>query len=222
MHCLTLCGCHLFGATQTIEKSAWMNGFGQHLEMVPVRLGVPQQIRGCRVPREENDTAAGEMRGDANGSIDAVHAVHHDIANEHIGPQRDRRIKCRFAAIDRAGFNPAFIKDKGQSVGNDALIVNHQNARAYAVIRHLFVPLSLWGKPRKNAVKQKGTKLNVSSAAGMPGDEAWRLKQGREQKQTEEHSWELLQLSFDCDCVLETTLPHRELAGYPSDDHASF
>lgn len=100
-----------------------MDGLGEDFKVVSLRVGLVEKISGGSLPGEKQDLDGRQQGTDADGRVDSVQVVHHDVRDEHVGPKCERNFEGFLAGVNRAGKKSALVEDHCQGVGNYGLIV---------------------------------------------------------------------------------------------------
>jgi hypothetical protein len=116
-----------------------MDGLGQDFELVALGPGAVEQVGGGGLPGEEQDLAGGQYPADADGGVDAVEVGHHDVADEHVGPEGRRKLNGLLAAIDGGGIETGLIEDNREGVGDHALIVGDEHFGLDLYVGHSYL-----------------------------------------------------------------------------------
>lgn len=105
-----------------------MNGFEENFKLVAADAGIAQQVGGRGLAGEQQNPAVRNHCANLNGSFDAGHAGHDDIAEEDIRVEEPSGFDGRLATIDSAGFKSTLIQDDAQSVGDDLLVIGDEHS----------------------------------------------------------------------------------------------
>src|SRR5215469_17898647 len=73
----------LIYAAQLAEQVLRMNGLGEDLEVVSLRVGLFEQVCGGGLAAEKENLDRRQQRPDADRRVNAVKIEHHHVGNEH-------------------------------------------------------------------------------------------------------------------------------------------
>jgi len=103
-----------------------MDRFSKDFELVTLRAGLFQQIRGSGLAGKEKDLALWKFAASDDCCFNTGHAGHDDVADEHIGLEALERLDGLFSAEHGACLKARLIQDNRQGVGDYLLVIGDE------------------------------------------------------------------------------------------------
>jgi hypothetical protein len=112
---------------QFCQQILRMNRFGEDVEMVTAGAGVFEKLGRGRLAGKEKNFAGWQKFADVDGGVDAVHVVHHHVADDQVRTVAARSFDGSRAAVNRCRRESILVEDNRKGIGDYALVVNYQN-----------------------------------------------------------------------------------------------
>src|SRR5262249_14618946 len=104
-----------------------MDRLGQDLKFVSLGAGFFQEIGRSRLAGEQQNLAVRKQFANTNRSLDAVHVLHDDVADDQVWSNLSSLFdRCR-AGVDRVRLKTILVEDKREAVSDHLLIVNNKD-----------------------------------------------------------------------------------------------
>ena len=103
-----------------------MDRLSQNLKFVPLRPRLFQEIRRCGLTGEKQNFALRQFAAGYDGSFDAGHASHDDIADEHIGLKALERLNCLFTAENGTRFKSRLVENDCEGICNYLFVICYE------------------------------------------------------------------------------------------------
>src|ERR1700678_4422070 len=114
-----------------------MNRLGKDLEFMSLCPGVFEQIGRGGLTRKKQDLAARQKAANVDSSLNAVHILHDDVANNQVGLQSACALYCGGSAVDRRSVVAVEVEDFRESVSYNLLVINYQYSRFFTGLHSL-------------------------------------------------------------------------------------
>lgn len=101
------------------------------LKSVTPGSGIANEDFAAGVPGKEEYATPGDYRADFDGRVNAIDFQHSHIAKEEIRRPVPGLLDSESAAIHRNGFVFVLIKDHGEGISDDPLVIRHQNPSSF-------------------------------------------------------------------------------------------
>jgi hypothetical protein len=124
-----------------------MYRFGQNLELMSLSAGVLQQISRSGLSGEEQDLAGWQEIPDVDGSFDAIHVRHDNVADYKVWFHAPGTLYGTRTCVHGRCVKTVLIENDRQGICNNPLIINNQDFRLWLVIGHVRSPnllMQLW------------------------------------------------------------------------------
>src|ERR1700739_538149 len=112
---------------EPVDNLARMDGLCKNLEFMSPFMSVFQHVRRAVVPGYEKHFAVGKNPADFNSRINPGHAIHYNVADEHIECDGVCSVDGLIATVLGRGIKPKNLKDFSQRISYELFIIDNKD-----------------------------------------------------------------------------------------------